>query len=65
MYNMSLPPHWRADALGGVRHGFFGREGGVSTGIYASLNAGSGSRDDAEAVAENRRPASKPRLARR
>lgn len=40
--------------LGGVRHGFFGRRGGVSTGIYASLNAGTGSNDDAEASRENR-----------
>lgn len=48
------PPHWKADALAGVRHAFFGRQGGVSTGIYASLNAGTGSRDDPAAVAENR-----------
>jgi YfiH family protein len=41
-------------ALAGVRHGFFGREGGVSTGIYASLNAGAGSQDDPQAVAQNR-----------
>ena len=40
--------------LAGVRHGFFGSEGGVSTGIYASLNAGSGSKDDPESVRENR-----------
>lgn len=39
----------------GIAHGFFGREGGVSLGIYASLNCGPGSKDDAEAVAENRR----------
>ena len=38
----------------GVRHGFFTRQGGVSTGIYASLNAGFGSKDDPAAVAENR-----------
>jgi hypothetical protein len=38
-----------------VSHGFFGREGGVSQGIYASLNAGTGSRDDPESVRENRR----------
>jgi YfiH family protein len=38
-----------------MRHGFFGREGGVSHGLYASLNAGTGSRDDPEAVRENRR----------
>ena len=41
--------------LRGVRHGFFTRQGGVSTGVYASLNAGRGSRDDPAAVAENRR----------
>jgi YfiH family protein len=39
----------------GIAHGFFGREGGVSTGLYASLNCGPGSRDDAAAVTENRR----------
>ena len=39
----------------GVRHGFFTRQGGVSAGLYASLNAGRGSRDDPAAVAENRR----------
>ena len=49
------PPHWTSRALGGVRHAFFGREGGVSRGIYASLNAGPGSNDDPEAVNENRR----------
>jgi len=42
-----------ADA-GGVSHGFFGREGGVSKGIYASLNCGYGSSDEAEFVRENR-----------
>lgn len=40
--------------LPGVRHGFFTREGGVSTGIYASLNCGPGSHDDSHAVAQNR-----------
>jgi YfiH family protein len=44
-------------ALPGVRHAFFTREGGVSTGIYASLNVGRGSRDEADDVAENRRRA--------
>jgi YfiH family protein len=39
----------------GVRHGFFTRQGGVSSGLYSSLNAGRGSRDDPAAVAENRR----------
>jgi hypothetical protein len=49
------PPHWTVGVLDGARHGFFGRQGGVSTGIYASLNAGTGSNDDADAVRENRR----------
>lgn len=52
---LSAPPTWTAAALADVRHGFFGREGGVSAGIYASLNAGTGSKDDPSAVAENRR----------
>lgn len=39
----------------GIAHGFFGREGGVSTGIYESRNCGPGSNDAPEAVAENRR----------
>ena len=38
----------------GVRHGFFTRQGGVSTGIYASLNCGPGSADQPESVAANR-----------
>jgi polyphenol oxidase len=42
-------------AIPGLRHGFFDREGGVSGGIYASLNGGLGSQDDASHVAENRR----------
>ena len=37
-----------------LRHGFMTREGGVSEGIYASLNCGPGSGDDAANVAENR-----------
>lgn len=39
----------------GIRHGFFTRRGGVSDGIYAGLNVGTGSRDDPRRVAENRR----------
>jgi YfiH family protein len=39
----------------GLRHGFFTRQGGVSKGLYASLNCGVGSGDDAVDVAENRR----------
>jgi hypothetical protein len=41
--------------LAGIDHAFFGRTGGVSEGIYESLNAGPGSNDRPEAVAENRR----------
>src|SRR5689334_9291538 len=37
-----------------IAHGFFTRRGGVSRGIYASLNCGLGSQDDAAAVRENR-----------
>jgi YfiH family protein len=41
--------------VAGVRHGFFTRNGGVSQGVYESLNVGLGSRDAEEAVRENRR----------
>ena len=37
-----------------VRHAFFTRRGGVSSGLYDSLNCGFGSDDDAAKVAENR-----------
>ena len=47
----------RARALGGVTHGFLGRRGGVSTGIVAGLNVGTGSADDPALIAENRRRA--------
>ncbi|WP_428672296.1 peptidoglycan editing factor PgeF [Roseibium sp.] len=45
-----------ADALklAGVRHGFFTRQGGVSEGLYGSLNIGLGSDDDRDNVLENR-----------
>jgi polyphenol oxidase len=41
-------------ALCAVRHAFFTRAGGVSTGVYATLNGGIGSKDEAAHVAENR-----------
>lgn len=46
-----------SDALAraGIAHGFFTRQGGVSTGIFTSLNAGLGSGDDLAAALENRR----------
>jgi YfiH family protein len=55
---MSPPAPLQSALLGdlpGIRHGFFTRRGGVSTGAYATLNAGLGSADDGAAVAENRR----------
>jgi YfiH family protein len=39
----------------GIRHAFFTRQGGVSDGIYASLNGGIGSSDEPAKVQENRR----------
>jgi YfiH family protein len=44
----------RLAALPGIRHGFFTRAGGVSSGIYAALNCGLGSKEDRAAVMENR-----------
>ncbi len=44
----------KADGFGGIAHGFFGRTGGVSSGLYASLNCGLGSKDDRTNVVENR-----------
>lgn len=51
---MSMDIH-RAANLPGIAHGFFGRAGGVSTGLYESLNCGPGSKDDPNSVAENRK----------
>ncbi|HEX3954631.1 MAG TPA: peptidoglycan editing factor PgeF [Stellaceae bacterium] len=39
----------------GIRHAFFTRQGGVSEGIYGSLNCGFGSHDDPERVEQNRK----------
>jgi polyphenol oxidase len=55
----TLPPFEEAPAIKRfsmhARHGFFGRRGGVSTGVYNSLNCGPGSGDEPEKVFENRR----------
>jgi hypothetical protein len=53
---VSLPPVLLSLRLSaaGAAHGFFGRAGGVSTGVFASLNAGLGAGDAVDAVAENR-----------
>jgi YfiH family protein len=40
--------------LDGIRHAFFTRAGGVSSGVYASLNSGIGSQDAPANIAENR-----------
>jgi YfiH family protein len=52
---MTAPDCARSPLLSGVRHGFFGRSGGVSTGEVAGLNAGLGSGDEPDAVMQNRR----------
>lgn len=43
-----------ADALGPLRHGFFTRRGGASSGIFKGLNCGAGSSDQADVVAINK-----------
>ena len=57
MNSTPLPPALEIAALGalpGVHHGFFGRAGGRSQGIYASNNCGFTAGDDRDAVAANR-----------
>ncbi|SER73052.1 conserved hypothetical protein [Tranquillimonas rosea] len=44
-----------SDTLAPLRHGFFGRRGGASSGVFAGLNCGHGSSDQSEAVTINRR----------
>ena len=41
-------------SLWGIQHGFFGKSGGVSSGIYDSLNCGPASLDSLDNVIENR-----------
>lgn len=43
-----------ADTLTGVTHGFFGRAGGASSGVFEGLNCGYGSSDQEDAVRINR-----------
>ncbi|WP_299280981.1 peptidoglycan editing factor PgeF [uncultured Tateyamaria sp.] len=43
-----------ADSLAPLRHGFFTRKGGASSGIFSGLNCGTGSSDQTEIVAINR-----------
>ena len=54
---MTAPPYALSSKLSdvsGVKHGFFGRKGGVSNGIYESLNIGQGSDDEAQNIRDNR-----------
>ncbi len=44
-----------SDMLAPVKHGFFSRRGGASSGVFAGLNCGYGSSDQTEIVALNRR----------
>lgn len=44
----------RARGLGNIPHGFLGRRAGISTGVAAGLNVGSGAEDNANDVARNR-----------
>lgn len=46
--------HARSLSLPGLVHGFFTRRGGVSRGVYQSLNCGLGSHDERERVLQNR-----------
>jgi YfiH family protein len=46
--------HATSLAFPNIRHAFFTRDGGVSSGIYESLNGGIGSKDAPENVRENR-----------
>ncbi len=48
-------PAIEAPVLAPLRHAFFTRAGGISGGVYASLNGGVGSRDAPDSVVENRR----------
>jgi|SRR6056297_4185261 len=43
-----------SDSLAPLRHGFFTRRGGASSGVFAGLNCGSGSTDQSEIVDINR-----------
>ncbi len=60
MLNQTRPEPLRSSLLdgiadAGIRHGYFTRPGGVSGGLYGSLNTGTGSADNPDHVRENRR----------
>ncbi len=43
-----------ADSLAPIKHGFFTRKGGASSGVFSGLNCGTGSSDQSDAVAINK-----------
>lgn len=49
-----MTPPFETAARLGTRHGFFGRRGGVSAGVYDSLNVSDAGGDDRDHVAANR-----------
>ena len=51
---MTAPPFQIDPLLAPTTHGFFGRQGGVSDGLYKSLNIGFGSNDKTENIIINR-----------
>lgn len=51
---MNDVPFVKSSLLGATSHGFYGRRGGVSTGVYDSLNIGLTTGDDEAAIMENR-----------
>ena len=55
MFHIMFLASENLSSLPGISHGFFTRNGGVSSGIYGSLNGGMGSGDNPAYVMENRR----------
>ncbi len=51
MFQITCPALMKSE---NIRHGFFGRRGGYSPGIYQSLNCGTGSDDQPENIKKNR-----------
>ncbi|MEC7185267.1 MAG: laccase domain-containing protein, partial [Pseudomonadota bacterium] len=61
---MTTPPFLTDALLTPTRHGFFGRQGGVSSGLYESLNVGLASNDRKENITINRQRVAKSLNAR-
>lgn len=54
VHHTAHPPYIQSSLLGAVTHGFFGRQGGVSSGPFESLNVSLSTGDTPELIAENR-----------